>query len=406
MKILAMKVPSFEVRRAPLTCLLAALACLSFVGSAADAQTRRDQTYEQKKRETNDIAVSIIVSGLSCTCARFAEDMRNVINDLRPEGTRVLPVLGVGGLQNLQDVLFLKGIDMGVVDQDNMALIKQKDPKLYANIEQRVQYITKLYNAELHVLVRNDIRTYRDLRGKKVSFNLKDSQTEVTAERLFSTLNLSVEKLYLDNDEAIRRVISGEIAAHIIVTGAPQAALAKLKRDDGVHLLPMDQQTIAGFDLTPLLTEYLPAQLTSKIYPNLIPEGSAVPTLANRALLVAYVWPENTERYRKVNKFVNEFFNKIDQFHKASRHPKWEEINLWADIPGWTRFKPAADWLASHQKLARAGINPAEEPGNAREAFNKFLAQTRQGAPEHPLQQGEKDNIMKQIKQFLEEKQR
>src|SRR3979411_2836423 len=138
--------------------------------------------YEEKKRQTNDIAVTIVVSGISCTCARFAEDIRNVVNDLRPDGIRVLPVLGVGGLQNLNDVLFLKGIDMGVVAEDNLRLLKKRDPRLYANIEQRVQYITKLYNSEFHVLVRNDIKSYDDLRGKKVSFNLKDSQTEVTAD--------------------------------------------------------------------------------------------------------------------------------------------------------------------------------------------------------------------------------
>src|SRR5437879_1044466 len=114
------------------------------------AQTRKPPgayeslTYEEKKRQTNDIAVTIVVSGITCTCARFAEDMRNVVNDLRSDGLRILPVLGVGGLQNLNDVLFLKGIDMGVVDEDNLRLLKKRDPRLYANIEQRVQYITKL----------------------------------------------------------------------------------------------------------------------------------------------------------------------------------------------------------------------------------------------------------------------
>src|SRR5205814_1718544 len=150
--------------------------------------------YEEKKRQTNDIAVSIIVSGLTCTCARFAEDMRNVVNDLRPDGLRVLPVLGVGGLQNLDDVLFLKNIDMGIVDEDNLSLLKKRDPVLYANIEQRVQYITKLYNSELHVLARNDVRSYDDLRGQKVNFNLRNSQTEVTAEIIFDTLKIDVER--------------------------------------------------------------------------------------------------------------------------------------------------------------------------------------------------------------------
>ena len=73
-------------------------------------------SYEEKKRQANDIAVTVVVSGLSCTCARFTEDIRNVVNDLGPDGVRVLPILGVGGLQNVNDVLFLKNIDMAVVD--------------------------------------------------------------------------------------------------------------------------------------------------------------------------------------------------------------------------------------------------------------------------------------------------
>src|ERR1700726_4316847 len=169
-------------------CLYLALPSLVVPAQAQKASVR----YEEKKKQTNDIAVSIVVSGLSCTCARFAEDIRNVVNDMRPDGVRVLPVLGVGGLQNLNDVLFLKGIDMGVIDEDNLQLLKNRDPVLYANIEQRVQYITKLYNSEFHVLARNDIKSYDDLRGKKVNLNLKDSQTEVTADTVFNTLSIQV----------------------------------------------------------------------------------------------------------------------------------------------------------------------------------------------------------------------
>ena len=105
-------------------CLGFALPLLPLPAHAQKASVR----YEEKKKQTNDIAVSIITSGLTCTCARFAEDIRNVVNDLRPDGIRVLPVLGVGGLQNLNDVLFLKGIDMGVVDEDNVILLKKRIP--------------------------------------------------------------------------------------------------------------------------------------------------------------------------------------------------------------------------------------------------------------------------------------
>jgi TRAP transporter TAXI family solute receptor len=332
--------------------------------------------YEEKKRQANDIAVTVVVSGISCTCARFTEDIRNVVNDLGPNGIRVLPVLGVGGLQNVNDVLFLKNIDMAVVDEDNLRLLKKKDPVLYANIEQRVQYITKLYNSEFHVLARNDIKSYDDLKGKKVNFNLKDSQTEVTADTVFNTLNIPVQLSYYDNDEATKRLIAGDISAMIILTGAPQAGLAKVKKEDGVHFLPLDQDSLPKHELRDLFANYLPAEITHENYPNLVPDGTTVPTIANRALLVAYTWPENSPRYNKVAKFVDAFFSKIDQFNSPSRHPKWREVNLSAEMPGWVRFKPAADWLAAHRNQA-VSANPdstlRQSSPELRLAFEKFM---------------------------------
>ncbi len=321
--------------------------------------------YEEKKRQANDIALSIVVSGLTCTCARFAEDIRNVVNDLRPDGLRVLPVLGVGGLQNLNDVLFLKGIDMGVADEDNLRLLKKRDPRLYANVEQRVQYITKLYNSEFHVLARNDIRTYDDLRGKKVNFNLKDSQTEVTAETIFEKLQIDVVRSNYDNDEAIKKLREGDLAAMIILTGAPQSALAKLNASDGVHFLALDPDTLPNHDLRPILDSYLPAELTHETYPNLIAKGTSVPTIANRALLIAYNWPENSPRYKRLAKFVREFFGKIDQFHDGARHPKWT-----ARTNGLRAVRRTAK---RYSVSSCNGVNARQRVGNVRPPFEHAM---------------------------------
>src|SRR5580692_927118 len=363
--------------------------------------------YEEKKRQANDIAVTVVVSGLSCTCARFTEDIRNVVNDLSPDGIRILPVLGVGGLQNVNDVLFLKNIDMGVVDEDNLRLLKKKDPALYANIEQRVQYITKLYNSEFQVVARDDIKSYDDLRGRKVNFNLKDSQTEVTADTVFNTLNIPVQRSYYDNDEAIKRLIAGDISAMIILTGAPQAALAKLKKEDGVHFLPFDERSVPNPGVKQLLADYIPAELTHELYPNLVPEGTTVPTLANRALLVAYAWPENSEKYKKVAKFIDAFFSKIDQFNNTSRHPKWREVNLSAEMPGWTRFKPAADWLAAHRNQA-VSVNPDSTTGASsseqlRLAFDKFMQSYAPSSGGRALSAREREVLFAKFKESLAE---
>ena len=367
-------------------CLCIALPLLPIPAQAQKASVR----YEEKKRQTNDIAVSIVVSGLTCTCARFAEDIRNVVNDLRPDGVRVLPVLGVGGLQNLNDVLFLKGIDMGVVDEDNLTLLKKRDPQLYANIEQSVQYITKLYNSEFHVLARGDIKTFDDLRGKKVSFNLKDSQTEVTADIIFGMLKLDVQRLNYDNDEALKKLRSGEISAMIILSGAPQAAVVKVAKDENIHLLSLDERSLPGHDLHPMFAKYLPIDLTHEEYPALIPQGQTVSTVGNRSLLVTYAWPENSARYNKIAKFVREFFGKIDQFHDGSRHPKWEEISLAAEMPGWTRFKPAADWLAEHQSVA---LKPA---------FDQFVQNYTALAGQKGLSDRDREMLFVKFQQFLQ----
>jgi TRAP-type uncharacterized transport system substrate-binding protein len=369
--------------------LLCSFLVLPLQLAAAQAQ-KSAVRYEEKKKQTNDIAVSIVVSGLTCTCARFAEDIRNVVNDLRPDGLRVLPVLGVGGLQNLNDVLFLKGIDMGVVDEDNLVLLKKRDPTLYANIEQSVQYITKLYNSEFHVLARNEIKSYDDLRGKKVSFNLKDSQTEVSAEIVFQMLNIDVQRANYDNDEALKRLKSGELSAMIILSGAPQALMVKVRKEDNVHFLPLDERSLPNHDVRPILAKYLPSELTHEEYPALIPEGSTVSTVGNRSLLVTYGWPEGSVRYNKIAKFVNEFFGHIDQFHDGARHPKWEEINLAADMSGWVRFKPAADWLAAHRTVA------------LRPAFDQFVQNYSQSTGLKTISDRDRDALFLKFQQFMQ----
>jgi TRAP transporter TAXI family solute receptor len=371
--------------------------CLSLVGQA---QAQRQQaTYEQKRREANDIAVSIVVSGLSCTCARFAEDIRNVVNDLRPDGIRVLPVLGVGGLQNLNDVLFLKGIDMGVVEEDNLQILKQRNPRLYADLEQRVQYITKLYNSEFHVVARNDILSYEDLRGKKVSFNQKDSQTEVTAEIVFKMLNIDVEHLNYDNDEAIKKLRDGEISAMIVVSGAPQAALAKLTKQDGLHFLPLDEKSFPGPNGVAVLKQYQPTKLTADQYPALIPPGTSVPTVGNRALLVTYAWPENSARYVRMTKFVREFFGKIDLFQDGARHPKWREINIAADMPGWVRFRPATEWIAENRKVA-ALQDKGPQLANVKALFEQYLTESGATAGKS-LSDNDRQELFGQFQEFL-----
>jgi hypothetical protein len=87
-------------------------------------------------------------------------------------------------------------------------------------------------------------------------------------------------------------------------------------------------------------------------------------------VMAVFAWPPHTERYNKVARFVDAFFSKFDQFLAPPRHPKWREVNLAAQVPGWTRFQAAQDWLVQHTSTGTAGAATQQR-------FNTFLAQTK-----------------------------
>src|SRR5262249_17871793 len=129
----------------------------------------------------------------------------------------------------------------------------------------------------------------------------------------------------------------------------------------------------------------------------LIDEGAPVPTVANRALLVAYNWPQNSPRYARVAKFVETFFDRIYQFHDNARHPKWKEINLAAEVQGWTRFKPAADWRERDSGALFSG-----EVASLRPAFEQFAASYTASRGNKPLSPEETEALFVQFRKFLE----
>lgn len=359
------------------------------------AQAQPNSRYEETKRQMNENNAAIMTSGMTCTCAHIAEDIRNVVNDLGPNGIRVLPVMGIGGLQNLKDVLFMQNMEMAIVFEDNVAALKATDPGLYGDIENRIQYITKLYNGELHILARKEVPTLAALDGKRVNLSLKGSHTTVTSNILFGMLNIRVKPSYYDVESAISKLKNGEIDAMIMMTGAPQRAVAKLKKTDGLHFLSIDEKGLPGKDLTPVFRQYLPGELTHDQYPELIPEEESIQTLVNRSLLVTYAWPKNSAQYRKMSRFVRKFFNNIDRFTEPGRHPKWREVNIWTDIHSWTRFKPAADWLVAHKKTA-------SDPGDmAEKELRAFLAERRSGDDATPISENQKKALLKMVKKYL-----
>lgn len=349
-------------------CLIA-LCVMTAMGASALAEGRRATFHEEQKRLANANTVSIISSSTSSTYTRFIEDMQNVLDDLSPNGMRILPVLGRGGGQNFRDVMFLRGIDIATTESSYLQYFKAKEPNLYAGAEQRVHYIAKLFNAEFHILAAPQIRSVNDLRGKRVNFWKELSISALAAETIFKTLGIDVIPTYFDNDLAIEKMRTGEIVATVRMSGAPHNDYKGVTANDRFHLLPLDQRSMSPQQFVKLMEIYVPSELTDEHYPNLIPKGARVPTLAGSIVLAVYNWPEGSDRYEKTANFVRKFFDNFDKFLDPARHPKWRDVNLAATVPGWTRFKAAQEWLdANKARLAQ----PA---GSMQAAFERFLSE-------------------------------
>ena len=168
----------------------------------AQASTQ-SSAYVERKREINENVVTIMASGTSSPYTVFAEDMRDVLDEGdKPGGLRVLPMLGKGGANNALDVLLLRGVDMGVVEQSDLEIGRQKDPAIFANVENRLHYIAKLANSEFQLLGQKQYKTLFDLEGKKVNYFKKGSSTDIVCTKIFGILKIKVEPVYLDQNEA------------------------------------------------------------------------------------------------------------------------------------------------------------------------------------------------------------
>ena len=324
----------------------------------------------------NQGTVGIISGGVDGTYIRIASDLASVLDS--GDDLRVLAIRGKGSVQNITDILYLRGIDLGIVQSDVLEFSRRSELH-HPKITDLIQYVTKLYNEEIHVLGSETIQSVADLAGKRVNFGIAGSGTEMTASIIFDTLGIDVDRTSFDQAVAVEKLRAGEIDALVYVAGKPTRVFSEVGPDDPVHFVPI------GFEAA-LLDTYLPSLLTHDDYPDLVEPDEEVSTLAVGAVMAVYNWDADNYRYRKVSRFIDSFFSNFSEFQAAPRHPKWREVTLSAEVPGWTRFEPAQRWLDESAFSAyleeQKSIDIATVSGEDKAAlFEEFLLWRTANAP-------------------------
>jgi TRAP transporter TAXI family solute receptor len=324
--------------------------------------------------QLNQNTTTIVSGNPNGTYLYLAYDMSAVLDD--GNELRVLPVVGKGAYQNVLDILHLRGVDLGITQSDILTYLK-KTGEFGSNIEARLAYVAKIYNEEMHILAGPGIESIKDLNGKKVNFSDAGSGTQFSTRPIFELLGIKAVEVNMGQADGYEKVKSGEIAATVLIGGKPTGSFAKFTLGPGMKLLPVPYAEA-------LEQDYFPSKLTSEDYPNLIEKGRSIDTVAVGAVLAVYNWPRDTDRYRRVAKFVDAFFAKFAEFQKPPRHPKWKETNLASTLRGWRRFPAAEEWLAREAPTASTAIDPAvaraqaariapNDPAEQERIFKEFL---------------------------------
>jgi uncharacterized protein len=354
-----------------------AMRCLglaaAFTGAAAGTALCQNaqvglSLLDQYRGKANENTVSIISGNPNGGYLTIAHDIAAVVDD--GDDLRVLPIVGRGAVGNVRDVLFLKGVDMGLVNTVTLNNFK-KSHALGRYVSQQIVYITRLFEDEFHILARPEIKELKDLDGKAVNYSDAGSGAQLSAQLMFAGFGIKPKEVNMGQADAIEKMKRGEVFATVCTCLKPLRPYQAVPKELGFRLLPIPLEG-------PMVEDYVPATFTHADYPNLVPEGTTVDVVAVPTSLVAYNWPHNHERYRRIAKFVDAFFGKFEQFHKAPRHPRWKAVNLAAELKGWTRLKAAQDWLD------RA---PAQRPGPR--GIDTVLArrQAARAAPDSPAEQ-------------------
>jgi TRAP-type uncharacterized transport system substrate-binding protein len=296
------------------------------------AQPARLQAGETEVRDRiNAGTVGFAAGLLEGAPLRFATEISRVVN----EGGKVhvLPIVTRGPTENVNDLLYLKGVDIAIINSDSLDEYRAQVPE----IGKRIVHVMNLFPSELHVFVRPEINSLADLAGKKVNFNTQGTAAAYSGPLIFSRLGVDVEKMFVPHPVALEQMKRGEMAAVVFVTSKPVDAFVKGKWGEGFKFLPVP--------FGPKLSDYyVPAQLTPTDYPALVPAGQNVETIAVPTVLVAYNWNPGTPRYDRVTAFVNELFSRLDQLRSTGFDPKWKDASPTATVPGLQRLKAAESW--------------------------------------------------------------
>ncbi len=286
------------------------------------------QTYAQSNQQPQR-NIGIMAGAIGTTTARLAEDLSRTMSG--KTGVQIRAMLGKGSSQNIDDLLYLRGVDLAFVNADILTNIKITKPNHPAI--GNLAYIAKVTDSELHLIVRKDsgINNIYDLASKKVNMGNHSSGSALTSRLVLRLLGIDVSGSFMFPTNGLDALKKGELDAAFFVGAKPLPLLQTIHDEDGLKMIsiPFSDQ-LAGI--------YNEAAFLSEDYPTIV-EEKFVTTISVPVVLAVYNrFAKGSTRYKNLAIFSDLFLESIPLLQQPPRHPKWKELDLNATVDGWRRF--------------------------------------------------------------------
>ena len=282
------------------------------------------------KAEEELPSIGIMAGEYGSSFATLGEELGQALNGW--SGTEVRTMLGKSSRQTIDDLLYLRGVDLGFVNADQMANLQFTEPNHPALA--RLAYLAKVFDSELHLIGRKDggADSLQDMNGKRISVGTTTSDTALTSRLVLRMLGVKVNAVFLSTEASIDALKRGEIDGMFYVGPAPSPILTQILQEDALKLANVGySDAFKGI--------YNPAEISAETYPDLV-DDKFVETISVPTILAVYnKFPPSSARYQNLTRFTDAFLATVPRLGQPPRHPKWREIDLTAKVDGWTQFE-------------------------------------------------------------------
>ena len=223
-------------------------------------------------------------------------------------GLRILPMLGKGAVQSVQDLQDFPIIDAALITADSLAYTKGQS--LLAPDESQITYVVAIKQLPIVLVTKRSIANVTALAGKKIATGAADTASFASGELLLGSMEVPFLRVAQSQESAVDALLQGRADAALFV-GLP-TNIEKL--GNNFHALPlvMPEQ---------LAQIYRPSNLTSKDAANLIPTGQQLDTVST-SLILAVNEVTSTPDHRKALKAFEEGY-----FHQPLGRTALEDIS-------------------------------------------------------------------------------